>query len=325
MDDLLFPSPGPTPLIVPRRPSLHGGHRHGKNGGSQQGSYTPESPPGSDNSTQYYYPPSNNHQGNSFANSIQPNDPQGNGRLVRAHTRRHSVATGSPMTALATTPRHALHMPVMKFNPEIWRKENHEREVHRLMHEGREEEVMKRRDMRNVMDTSDDEHDDDRDMLDVESTIDLGGFKEAEEREKERIQEEVRREWQQRIELLSATTQNQFGIDTSLLAQRRRSWPNLLQQQPIMYGQQQFDNPFQGQGYTNANINPPVSFQPTATFGVQGGGGFGPQQFQQPTLQQQQQQQQHRVSFSGIPTNSSPFGGSVEGTSYLSSFTEHRG
>lgn len=51
------------------------------------------------------------------------------------------------------------------------------------MHEGREEEVRKRRDMRSIMDTSDDEEDD-RDMVDVVSTVDLGGFKEAEEREK---------------------------------------------------------------------------------------------------------------------------------------------
>lgn len=179
MDDLIFPPPSPAPLILPRRLSIHGSLR---NKASPQQGGSSDSPYGSDNVTHYYFPTTSQiHGGHSPEQTTGLDDSNGTHGVIKAHSRRHSVATGSPMTTV--TPRHAIHMPVMRFNPEIWRTENHQRELRRLMHEGREEEVRKRRDMRSIMDTSDDEEDD-RDMVDVVSTVDLGGFKEAEEREK---------------------------------------------------------------------------------------------------------------------------------------------
>lgn len=181
MDDLIFPPPSPAPLILPRRLSIHGSLRN--KGSPQQGGASLDSPYGSDNVTHYYYFPATSQTQGGHSPEHTNGLEEGNGThgVIKAHSRRHSVATGSPMTTV--TPRHAIHMPVMRFNPEIWRTENHQREVRRLMHESREEEVRKRRDMRSIMDTSDDEEDD-NDMLDVVSTVDLGGFKEAEEREK---------------------------------------------------------------------------------------------------------------------------------------------
>ncbi|KAF9203077.1 hypothetical protein BGZ49_006794 [Haplosporangium sp. Z 27] len=95
--------------------------------------------------------------------------------------RRHSMSSGTLRSS--APPRHALHVPVMKLNPEIWRNERHQREIHRLMHDAREVEVMRRRNMKSIMDTSE-EGDEENEMTDVTSTIDLGGFKALEEREK---------------------------------------------------------------------------------------------------------------------------------------------
>ncbi|KAF9372082.1 hypothetical protein CPB97_001477 [Podila verticillata] len=312
MDNLIYPPPSPTPLILPRRLSIHGSLR---NKGSPQQGGSSDSPYGSDNVTHYYFPTTSQiHGGHSPEQTSGLDDSGGTHGVIKAHSRRHSVATGSPMTTV--TPRHAIHMPVMRFNPEIWRTENHQREVRRLMHEGREEEVRKRRDMRSIMDTSDDEEDD-RDMVDVVSTVDLGGFKEAEEREKERIRDEVRKEWTRMVESQSA--QNRQASFEALQAQRRRSWPNLLQQQQQqqqevrhmqqlqqMHAQQQQIKSFQNQGqfYTTAQ----------ARFGVQAGGGgvYIPQQRipEQLPAPGQQQLPQHRVSFSGYPSSSPPWSSS---------------
>ncbi|KAF9195005.1 hypothetical protein BGZ51_005969 [Haplosporangium sp. Z 767] len=139
-------------------------------------------------------------------------------------SRRHSVAAGSPWTAVP--PRHALHMPVMKVNPEIWRRESHQREIHRLMHEGREEEVMRRRNIRSVMDTSE-EDDDETDMKDIVMTMDLGGFKATEERERERVRQEVMQEWRRIIEEQT----HQQMLQQTENTRRRRSWPNISDQQ----------------------------------------------------------------------------------------------
>ncbi len=98
-------------------------------------------------------------------------------------SRRHSISSGSPWATVP--PRHALHMPVMKVDPTIWRSEQHQREIYRLMHEGREEAVMKRRGIKSVMDTSEEEEDE-NEMAGVVSSVDMGGFKATEEREKVR-------------------------------------------------------------------------------------------------------------------------------------------
>lgn len=105
---------------------------------------------------------------------------------IRGQTsRRHSVASGSPWTTIP--PKHALHMPIMKVNPEIWRSESHQREIHRLLHEGREVEVMRRRNIKGVMDTSEEgDEEDNAEMSGVVMTMDLGGFQASEDREKVR-------------------------------------------------------------------------------------------------------------------------------------------
>ncbi|KAF9151607.1 hypothetical protein DFQ26_001180, partial [Actinomortierella ambigua] len=66
-----------------------------------------------------------------------------------------SSSSSRPSRVLWTTipPRHALHMPIMKINPEIWRSESHNREIYRIMHEARQQQIMKRRNIKAVMDT----------------------------------------------------------------------------------------------------------------------------------------------------------------------------
>ncbi|KAF8939171.1 hypothetical protein BGZ47_008279 [Haplosporangium gracile] len=152
---------------------------------------------------------------------------------IRGHTsRRHSVASGAPWTTIP--PKHALHMPIMKVNPEIWRSENHQREIHRLLHEGREEEVMRRRNIKGVMDTSEegDEEEDNANMSGVVMTMDLGGFKASEDREKERVREEVMKEWTRTVE--QQALDDQLRVQLQQQAEdllRRRSWPGFVQAQ----------------------------------------------------------------------------------------------
>ncbi|GJJ76696.1 hypothetical protein EMPS_09055 [Entomortierella parvispora] len=270
MDELIFPQPSPAPLILPRRLSTHGGgsntgpRQKGRRLHIQQ--QQPIQPSneektsdqqsrdnqylGGNNLTHcFYYPntPNSNTRSISPGDIVNPpaifsfgNDKGMDGFVnppadsvdptyqPSVTTRRHSVATGSPWATVP--PRHALHMPVMKVNPEIWRSENHQREIHRLMREGRDEEVMKRRDIQSVMDTISDD-DEEQDMPGVVLTTDLGGFREAEEKEKARIQEEVRQEWARQVEYQNVRWRAQEF-------QRRKSWPNLLvHQQPVPYGQ----------------------------------------------------------------------------------------
>ncbi|KAF9931122.1 hypothetical protein FBU30_010742 [Linnemannia zychae] len=150
---------------------------------------------------------------------------------IQQSTRRHSVASSSPWTTIP--PKHALHMPVMKVNPEIWRSENHQREIHRLLHENREEAIMRRRNMKAVMDTSEEGDEDNTEMSDVVLTMDLGGFKESEERENERIRAEVMNEWTRVVEQHAAN--NQLKAQQAEDFYRRRSWPGFIQQP--QYGQ----------------------------------------------------------------------------------------
>ncbi|KAF9096526.1 hypothetical protein BGX23_011048 [Mortierella sp. AD031] len=179
---------------------------------------------------------------------------------IRGQTsRRHSVASGSPWTTIP--PKHALHMPIMKVNPEIWRIENHQREIHRLMHEGREVEVMRRRNIKGVMDTSEEGDDEETEMSGVVMTMDLGGFKASEEREKERVRQEVMGEWKRTLDQQAL----QLRIQQEELL-RRRSWPGFVQQPPL--------NPAQDQAWRLQS------------------GHLALDQQQQLFLQQQQQQQQ---------------------------------
>ncbi|KAF9908241.1 hypothetical protein EC991_010081 [Linnemannia zychae] len=151
---------------------------------------------------------------------------------IRGQTsRRHSVASGSPWTTIP--PKHALHMPIMKVNPEIWRSESHQREIHRLLHEGREEEIMRRRNIKGVMDTSEegDEEEGSGEMSGVVMTMDLGGFQASEDREKERVREEVMKEWKRTVEQQALGNQLQVQQQQAEDLLRRRSWPGFVQAQ----------------------------------------------------------------------------------------------
>ncbi|KAG0206945.1 hypothetical protein BGX28_001748, partial [Mortierella sp. GBA30] len=152
-------------------------------------------------------------------------------------SRRHSISSGSPWATVP--PRHALHMPVMKVDPTIWRSEQHQREIYRLMHEGREEAVMKRRGIKSVMDTTEEE-DDEHDMSGVVPTMDLGGFRATEEREKELVREQVRQEWARLVEEQTREYERllrQVAADDAIAqeARRRNSWPKQLGQQQVQF------------------------------------------------------------------------------------------
>ncbi|KAF9915813.1 hypothetical protein BX616_005311 [Lobosporangium transversale] len=159
--------------------------------------------------------------------------------------RRHSVANGAPWATIGPTatlpPRHALHMPVMKVDPAIWRSEQHQREIYRLMHEGREVEVMRRRGIRNVMDTTteeDEQNDEDSggDMLGVEQTAETHGGSSQSLGE----QEKTRQEWAKIVAeqtkeyemILQQQLQQQYANNNENL-QRRNTWPRLLEQQQL--------------------------------------------------------------------------------------------
>ncbi|KAF9425058.1 hypothetical protein BGZ76_003437 [Entomortierella beljakovae] len=152
---------------------------------------------------------------------------------TRNISRRHSVSSASPWSSIP--PRHALHMPVMKIDPAIWRSESHQRDIHRLLHDGRNEEVMKRRGLLNVMDTTEEgEEEEENDMSGVVNTIDLGGFRASEEREKEQIRQQVRNEWANIV--AEQSKEYELALQRQALAdeaKKREVWANQLEQQQL--------------------------------------------------------------------------------------------
>ncbi|KAF9357380.1 hypothetical protein BGX26_003815 [Mortierella sp. AD094] len=255
----------PTPLILPRRrPSYHGSTRgqRGAAGGWESGRTLPTSPDSErdDPTAHYYYYPttisSQRHaqqqqqqqqqeqqsqagqQQPQLSSSLSGPNPSSTTPIRSQMNRRHSVSGGSPWTTIP--PRHALHMPVMKIDPTIWRSEQHQRDIHRLLHEGRQEEVMKRRGIMNVMDITEEEDEEDENngnngMSGVVETIDLGGFKASEEREKELIRQQVRQEWArivaEQTKEYEQALQQQQALAVAEDARRRNSWPNQIEQQ----------------------------------------------------------------------------------------------
>ncbi|KAG9065939.1 hypothetical protein KI688_002236 [Linnemannia hyalina] len=251
---------------------------------------------------------------------------------IRGQTsRRHSVASGSPWTTIP--PKHALHMPIMKVNPEIWRSESHQREIHRLLHEGREVEVMRRRNIKGVMDTSEEgDEEDNAEMSGVVMTMDLGGFQALEDREKERVREEVMKEWARTVEQQALGNQLQIQQQQQLAEDllRRRSWPGFVQAQ-------QQDQAWRLQSGQLSLDQQQQLLERYRQFQQQ-------QQYQQQLRQQQQQQtptqlpppgMQHRSSLgqgpldSGRWTSSSSSGGGGSGSGSTdvrrASFTDYRG
>ncbi|GJJ69475.1 hypothetical protein EMPS_01821 [Entomortierella parvispora] len=253
-NNLAFSRTSPPPLILPRRVSFHSNTRSTNHPKMRQ-YHIPSSPPaspesqgisGNNNLAHYYYYPSGSSGADLSSSYTDPSmtglSDLGQSRIVvsvptlstyssSASTsfggnrsgmiRRHSVANGSPWSAIP--PKHALHMPVMKVDPTVWRNEHHQQQIYRLMHEGRKEEVMRRRKIKSVMDTSE-EGDDDNEMDDVVLDIDLGGFKAAENRAKEEARQQVLQEWTQQIE----RQQRQKEVEENF-RRRLNSWPKQLE------------------------------------------------------------------------------------------------
>ncbi|KAF9347345.1 hypothetical protein BGX34_003224 [Mortierella sp. NVP85] len=138
-------------------------------------------------------------------------------------SRRHSVSNGSPWTTIP--PRHALHMPVMKIDPTVWRNEHHQREIYRLMHEGREEEVMKRRGVRSVMDTMTEEDEDDRGG-NMSGVVQTELVRQQVRQEWAKLVEEQTKEYEQLLQQAAVST----GTDNT---RRRNSWPKQLNQHQV--------------------------------------------------------------------------------------------
>ena len=182
MDTLIYPPAAPIPLILPRSLSFQAGSSDLYKGSSRtrkssfttdQGSSSPPSTsPLSIGTSTNQQEPLRRQSSFTFPAStslpvtytfLPPSSSKSNPSTtlvrsqIRRQRRRHSVTGGGfAWTTTSTTlpPRHALHMPIMKISPLVRRREQHQRNIHRLMHEGREVEVMRRRGVATVMDTS---------------------------------------------------------------------------------------------------------------------------------------------------------------------------
>ncbi|KAG0218752.1 hypothetical protein BGX33_006128 [Mortierella sp. NVP41] len=180
MDTLIYPPAAPIPLILPRSLSFQAGCISDLKGSSRarKTSFTtePSSSPPSFSPLDSLNPPTTLRRQSTFtfpASTSLPatytfapaSSPTATMTLVRSQTRRqrrrHTITGGGFIWTTTTTlpPRHALHMPIMKISPLVRRREEHQRNIHRLMHEGREEEVMRRRGIATVMDTSEEDED----------------------------------------------------------------------------------------------------------------------------------------------------------------------
>ncbi|KAF9971631.1 hypothetical protein BGZ73_005404 [Actinomortierella ambigua] len=250
-----------------------------------------------------------------------------------AESEEENEASSSPSSSLRSRilwttipPRHALHMPIMKINPEIWRSESHNREIYRLMHEARERQVMKRRNIKAVMDTLEDGEEDGRpedgpDMADVVMTMDLGGWHALEEQEKEKVREQVMKEWKalvarEYMAMVQREQQQQLIREQQQQQQqqeaRRKSWPVFTDPQQVTQYQhmQQFQREqhflreqqqqqlLERQRLALSQTSAPPSYslsqyqhhQPLSSEQLQ---RLQQMQLQQRLIQQQQQQQQY--------------------------------
>ncbi|KAK3839588.1 MAG: hypothetical protein JOS17DRAFT_194810 [Linnemannia elongata] len=182
MDTLIYPPAAPIPLILPRSLSFQAGSSdlYKRSSSTRKSSLTtdqgssspPSSSPLSIGASTNHQEPLRRQSSFTFPAStslpvtytfLPPSSSKSNPSptlvrsQIRRQRRRHSVTGGGfAWTTTSTTlpPRHALHMPIMKISPLVRRREQHQRNIHRLMHEGREVEVMRRRGIATVMDTS---------------------------------------------------------------------------------------------------------------------------------------------------------------------------
>ncbi|KAF9132118.1 hypothetical protein BGW39_000765 [Mortierella sp. 14UC] len=128
-------------------------------------------------------------------------------------------------------------MPVMKISPIVRRKEQHQRNIHRLMHEGREVEVMRRRGVATVMDTSEegDEEDEEGGMAGVVFTG--ASIQQAQSALNERAQMQAKQEFAMLVAESSKAYQEILHQQHLQLQQqraeeeqrRRNSWPKQQQ------------------------------------------------------------------------------------------------
>ncbi|KAG0054413.1 hypothetical protein BGZ83_011313 [Gryganskiella cystojenkinii] len=276
--DLAFSQASPPALILPRRLSLHGGLRSNSHSKSRHvflSSPSSQDPSleyqgednngGHDFSHYYYYPStksSSSLDSNNGSNGNHHHHHESSGVVVSVPTfsfgsssstfssyggvgggvgRRHTVSHGSLSSSSAPwaiPPRHALHMPVMKIDPNVWKSEHHQQEIYRLMHEGRAEEVMKRRKIKSVMDTSEEDDDmDPNEMDDVVTDIDLGGFKALENREKEQARLQALHEWTEKLDRQQRQTEaeERFRVRMKSFSSSSSAWPKQLDQQQIQF------------------------------------------------------------------------------------------
>ncbi|KAG0233944.1 hypothetical protein BGW42_007019 [Actinomortierella wolfii] len=238
-------------------------------------------------------------------------------------------------------PRHALHMPIMKINPEIWRSESHNREIYRLMHEARERLIMKRRNIKAVMDTSEDGEeepnpDDGPGMADVVMTMDFGGWHALEEQEKEKVREQVMKEWKALVEreymaMVQREQQQQLLREQQQLQQeaRRNSWPPFVdpqqwqqyqRMQQLQMEQSQLEQRMHEQQQASASFTPQPSY-PLAPHNQQAASSEQLQRLQQLQLQQRLQQQQQQIRLSQQKWNTASTAPDMYGT--INQMPEH--
>ncbi|KAG0309407.1 hypothetical protein BGZ97_013086 [Linnemannia gamsii] len=192
-------------------------------------------------------------------------------------------------------------MPIMKISPLVRRREQHQRNIHRLMHEGREVEVMRRRGVATVMDTSE-EGDESEEEVGVEmaGVVFTGASIQQQQQTQSAFHERAHMQAKQEFAMLVAESSKAYqGIlqqqqqQRALAAEaaaaaviaeeqrRRNSWPRQQQQQ-------QFLSTGGGGGISYTNV--PLTFQQQQH----------QQQQQQAYLQQQQQQQQRLIQLQQV-------------------------
>ncbi|KAG0079289.1 hypothetical protein BGZ90_003032 [Linnemannia elongata] len=307
MDTLIYPPAAPIPLILPRSLSFQAGSSDLYKGSSrtrkssfttEQGSSPPSTSPLSIGASTHQQEPLRRQSTFTFPAStslpvtytfLPPSSSKSNPSptlvrsQIRRQRRRHSVTGGGfAWTTTSTTlpPRHALHMPIMKISPLVRRREQHQRNIHRLMHEGREVEVMRRRGVATVMDTS--EEGDEEEEEGMAGVVFTGTSIQQQQQTQSALDERAQMQAKQEFALLVAESskayqeilqqqQHQRNLAAAAVAEeqrRRNSWPK--QQQLQVTG---------GGGISYANQ--PLTFQQ--------------QQHQQQAYLQQQQKQQQRL------------------------------
>ncbi|KAF9126172.1 hypothetical protein BGX30_000131 [Mortierella sp. GBA39] len=265
MDTLIYPPAAPIPLILPRSLSFQAGSSDLYKGssGTRKSSFTtdqgssspPSTSPLSTGASTNQQVPLRRQSSFTFPAStslpatytfLPPSSSRSNPSptlvrsQIRRQRRRHSVTGGGfAWTTTSTTlpPRHALHMPIMKISPLVRRREQHQRNIHRLMHEGREVEVMRRRGIATVMDTSEEGDEDEEEGM--AGVVFTGASIQQQHQTQSALDERAQMQAKQEFALLVAESskayqeilqqqQQQRALAAAVAAEeqrRRNSWP----------------------------------------------------------------------------------------------------